>query len=45
VLLALPSGSVGEIIESLLIIWSVSREWEWVDQIHYLPSLKVHVFR
>jgi hypothetical protein len=45
VLLAVPSASIGEIVESLLMIWSVSLEWEWVDQIHYLPSLKRHVFR
>jgi predicted nuclease of predicted toxin-antitoxin system len=45
VLLALPSASVGEIIESLLIIWSASHDKEWSDQIHYLPSLKRHVSR
>jgi hypothetical protein len=45
VLLALPSASVGEIIESLVIIWSASHDKEWSDQIHYLPSLKRHVFR
>ncbi len=45
VLLALPSASVGEIIESLLVIWSASRETEWADQIHYLPSLSRHVWR
>lgn len=45
VLLALPSAPVGEIIESLLIIWSASRETEWADRIHYLPSLSIHVFR
>ena len=45
VLLALPSASVGEIIESLLIIWSASRETEWADQIHYLPSFRLHQFR
>lgn len=44
VLLALPNASVGEIVESLIIIWSASRESEWADQIHYLPSLKRHVF-
>jgi hypothetical protein len=45
VLLALPSASVGEIIESLVCIWQASREGEWSDQMHYLPSLKRHVFR
>lgn len=45
VLLALPSASVGEIVESLLIIWSASRETEWANRIHYLPSLSIHVFR
>ncbi len=45
VLLALPSAALAEIIESLLIIWSASREWEWADQIHYLPSVSRHVFR
>lgn len=45
VLLALPSASIGEIVESLLIVWSASREWEWVDQIHYLPSFRSHQFR
>jgi hypothetical protein len=45
VLLALPSTTVSEIIESLLIIWSASRETEWTDQIHYLPSLSRHVWR
>ena len=45
VLLALPRASVGDIVESLLIIWSSSREEEWTDQIHHLPSLSRHVFR
>ena len=45
VLLALPRATVGDIVESLLIIWSSSREGEWTDQIHYLPSLSRHVFR
>ncbi|HBY61245.1 MAG TPA: hypothetical protein DEH78_15600 [Solibacterales bacterium] len=45
VLLALPSASVGEIVESLLVIWSASRETEWANRIHYLPSLSIHVFR
>lgn len=43
VLLALPSASVSEVVESLLIIWSSSRPEEWVNQI-YLPSLGRHVF-
>ena len=45
VLLALPGATVGDIVDSLLIIWSSSREEEWTDQIHYLPSLSRHVFR
>lgn len=45
VLLALPSASLSEIIESLVIIWSASHGTEWSDQIHYLPSLRRHVFR
>jgi hypothetical protein len=45
VLLALPSASVGEIIESLLIIWSASSEQEWADRICYLPSFRLHQFR
>ena len=45
VLLALQSADVGDVIESLLIIWSASREEEWIDQIHYLPSLSRHLFR
>ena len=45
VLLALQSADVGDVIESLLIIWSASREGEWIDQIHYLPSLSRHAFR
>jgi hypothetical protein len=45
VLLAVPRATVGEVVESLLIIWSSSREHEWMDQIHYLPSLGRHVFR
>jgi Domain of unknown function (DUF5615) len=45
VLLAVPSASVGEVVESVLIIWSASREEEWMDQIHYLPSLSRHLFR
>jgi hypothetical protein len=44
VLLAFQSASVGEIIESLLIIWSASSEWEWSDQVHYLPSFSRHIF-
>jgi hypothetical protein len=45
VLLTLQSADIGEVIESLQIIWSASREEEWIDQIHYLPSLGRHVFR
>ena len=45
VLLALQSADLGEVIESLLIIWLAPREEEWIDQIHYLPSLSRHVFR
>jgi hypothetical protein len=45
VLLAFQSVAIGEVIESLLIIWSASREEEWADQIHYLPSVSRHVFR
>ncbi|MBI4876170.1 MAG: DUF5615 family PIN-like protein [Acidobacteria bacterium] len=45
VLLALPSASVGEIVESLLIIWSASSEGEWADRICYLPSFRLHQFR
>ncbi len=45
VLLALQSAEAGDVIESLLVIWSASREEEWVDRIHYLPSLSRHVFR
>ena len=45
VLLALPRATVGEIVESLLMIWSSSCAEDWLDQIHYLPSLSRHVFR
>lgn len=45
VLLAVPRATVSEVVESLLIIWSSSQEDEWLDQIHYLPSLSRHVFR
>jgi hypothetical protein len=45
VLLAVPRAKVAEVVEALLIIWSSSRAEEWVDQIHYLPSLSRHVFR
>ena len=45
VLLAVPRATIGEVVESLLMIWSSSREEEWADQIHYLPSLSRHVFR
>jgi hypothetical protein len=45
VLLALPRATVGEVIESLLLVWSASREEESANQIHYLPSLNRHVFR
>ena len=45
VLLALPRATVGDIVDSLLIIWSSSREEEWTDQIHYLPSLSRQVFQ
>ncbi len=44
-LLVFQSAHVGDIIESLLTIWSASREEEWVDRIHYLPSLSRHLFR
>ena len=45
VLLALPRATVGQVCEGLLLIQSSSREEEWADQIHYLPSLSGHVFR
>jgi hypothetical protein len=45
VLLAVPRATVGDVVESLLIIWSASSESDWADQIHYLPSLSRHVFR
>lgn len=45
VLLTLQSADVGDVIESLLIIWSASSEEEWIGQIHYLPSFSRHVFR
>ena len=45
VLLAVPRATVGEVVDSLLIIWSASSESDWADQIHYLPSLSRHVFR
>jgi len=45
VLLALPRATVGEIVEALITIWASSREEDWVDQIHYLPSLSQHLFR
>lgn len=45
VLLAVPRATVGEVVESLLIIWSASSESEWTDQIHYLPSVSRHEFR
>jgi hypothetical protein len=45
VLLAVPRATVGEVVESLLTIWSASSESDWADQIHYLPSLLRHVFR
>jgi Domain of unknown function (DUF5615) len=44
-LLAVPSASIGEIVETVLIIWSASRGEDWIDQIHYLPSLSRHLFR
>jgi hypothetical protein len=45
VLLAFQSAPLSEIIESLLIVWSASRDSEWEDRLHYLPSLSRHVFR
>lgn len=39
VLLTLQKADVGDVIEWLLIIWSASPEEDWIDQIHYLPSL------
>jgi len=45
VLLTIQSADVGDVIESLLIIWPASREEEWIGQVHYLPSLSRHVFR
>jgi len=44
-LLAFQGAAVGDVIESLLLVWSASREEEWANQIHYLPSLSRHVFR
>ena len=35
-MLALPRATVGEVVDSLVTIWSSSREEEWVDQVHYL---------
>lgn len=45
VLVAFQSASVGDVVESLPIIWSASCESEWADHVHYLPSLSRHVFR
>ncbi|HLH06631.1 MAG TPA: DUF5615 family PIN-like protein [Terriglobales bacterium] len=45
VLLAFQNAAIGNIIESLLLVWSASREEEWTNQIHYLPALSRHVFR
>ena len=30
-------GTVGEVIESLLLVWSASQAEEWRDQVVYLP--------
>ena len=43
--LVLPSASVGEVVASLLLIWSASSQDEWADQIHYLPVSSRHLFR
>jgi hypothetical protein len=36
---------VGQVVEALVTLWSVSDESEWVDQIVHLPSLKRHVMK
>jgi hypothetical protein len=44
VLLALQKCPIGQIVESLLIVWSASGQSDWADQIHYLPSFSRHRF-
>lgn len=44
VLLASQRVPIGEVIEALVLIWSCSGPSDWVNRIHYLPSLAVHRF-
>jgi hypothetical protein len=37
-------ASVGPVVESLVVLWSVSDPLEWRDQAYHLPSLMRHVF-
>src|SRR5207248_9690019 len=45
VLLVRQRVTLNDVIVSLVMIWSASSAAEWMDHIHYLPSLSRHVFR
>ena len=36
---------VGQVVESILLVWSASAAGEWAGHIHYLPSLARHDLR
>jgi hypothetical protein len=44
-LLAPKNKAIGEVIETLIIIWADSDPDQWRNGIHYLPSLVEHVFK
>ena len=45
VFLARQRASVGQIIDTFLLVWSGSSPEDWAGQVHYLPSLARHDFR
>ena len=44
-LLAPKNKAIGEVIETLVVIWADSDPSHWRNRIHYLPSLVEHVFK
>jgi hypothetical protein len=44
-LLAPKNKGIGEVIETLILIWADSDSSHWRNRIHYLPSLREHVFK
>jgi hypothetical protein len=35
---------IRDVIDSILLVWSVSSPADWANQVHRLPSLARHIF-